>query len=45
MTIRNYDERPQPARSRGGGSEKKLVDLIKGWKDDSQGMVGTWENN
>jgi len=46
MAIRNYEEKPQPARSRGAGSsDKKLVDLIKGWKSDSQGLVGTWENN
>ena len=46
MAIRNYEEKPQPARSMGSNAKtKKLVDLIKGWKHDSEGLVGTWQSN
>ena len=47
MSIRFYEEKPQPARSmdESDSGSKKLLDKIKLWKQSSDSLVGDWETS
>lgn len=45
MTVRYYKQEPQPAALMVDNGDVDLVAKIKGWKEDAEQWVGTWETN
>lgn len=46
MAVKNFKEEPQPATYLAGeDKDKKTLETVKQWRDDSENFVSTWESN